>query len=80
MTADGGEVEVWLSGGVARRGGAARPTGRRQQKKTGQRSKERPTQGFFSPGDCTEFHQRSSGKRKEHFRAFSHTTGGEALS
>uniref|UniRef100_A0A4W6FXS1 Plastin-3 n=1 Tax=Lates calcarifer TaxID=8187 RepID=A0A4W6FXS1_LATCA len=61
MTADGGEVEVWLSGGVARRGGAARPTGRRQQKKTGQRSKERPTQGFFSPGDCTEFHQRSSG-------------------
>ncbi|KAK5865223.1 hypothetical protein PBY51_016404 [Eleginops maclovinus] len=47
--------------GVARRGGANLSTGRSQLKKTGQRSRERRTQGFFSPGDCTELQQRTSG-------------------
>ncbi len=63
--------------GVARRGGAVLLTGRCQLKKTGQRSSERPTQGVISPGDFAELRQRTSGKRKERFRAFSRDSGGE---
>lgn len=64
---------------VVRRGGAVLLTGRCQLKKTGQRSSEGLTQGFTSPGDITELHQRTSGKRNEPFRAFSPDSREEVL-
>lgn len=54
------------SGGAEGRSGSLTPL-----KKTGQRSSAGPTQGLNPPGGIAGLHQRTSGKRKEIFRAFS---------
>ncbi len=80
MTANGRRAEEgWLRKGW--HGGAERLSspGGVSRRKTGQRSRERPKQGFISPGDFSELHQRTSGKRKQHLRAFSRVCEGEAV-
>lgn len=78
MTANGRKAEEgWLRKGW--HGGAERLSspGGVSRRKTGQRSSER--QGVSSPGDFSELHQRTSGKRKQHLRAFSRVCGGEVV-